>query len=112
MQNTGSTATIGLQSTLFSDVNSIYQQFMQFHTQNPRVYELFKAFSFQLIKSGKKSLGAKMIIERIRWEMATGPKDAAGFKINNNYTAHYARLFIQEHKEYADYFETREIRKL
>jgi len=112
MQNTGSAAAVALLPSLFGDNKSIYDQFVRFHRQHPKVYELFKAFSLQLIKKGKTTLGAKMIIERIRWEMETGSHDEAGFKINNNYTAHYARLFMQEHKEYTGYFETREIKVL
>ena len=113
MQSTGSNSPITAQMpTLFEDERSIYQAFILFHTKYPRVYELFTAYCLQLIRGGHKKIGAKMVIERIRWEFATGSKDAQGFKINNNFTAHYVRLFQQNYRDYAGYFETRSIRKL
>lgn len=96
---------------------SINERFVAFHQQNPRVYELFVAFAKQLIKRQIENpkvevvrIGAKMIIERIRWEMATGSIDEMGFKINNDFIAHYARLFMAEYKQYNGCFETRGIR--
>lgn len=97
---------------LFGDYNkTIQERFVKFHQEYPKVYDLFKAFAIQLIKKGHKKVGARMIIERIRWEFATGDsKDEMGFKINNYFIAHYARLFIQQHPEYKEFIETRTIR--
>lgn len=91
---------------------SIYVKFLAFHTQHPQVYILFDRFAKQLIEKGHKKLGSKMIMERIRWEISTGSKDQDGFKINNNYTAHYSRLFIKNNPQYREYFDFREIRAL
>ncbi len=92
---------------------SIYKNFLHFHTKYPQVYLLFEKFAKQLIESGHEKLGAKMIMERIRWEISTGgAKDKDGFKINNNFTAYYSREFIKNHPQYTDYFEFRTIRKM
>ncbi len=112
MQTATPVRTFTAAPTLFDDERGIYAQFLSFHEKYPKVYDLYKAFCFQLINKAYTKIGSKMIIERIRWEIATGSKDDAGFKINNNYTAHYARLFVQEHPQYKDYFEFREIKRL
>ena len=76
------------QGDLFdANAETNYNKFLEFHREYPKVYELFEKFTLQLIYKGHTSLGAKMVIERIRWEMATdGSKDASGFKINNNFS--------------------------
>ena len=72
---------------------------------------MFERFAKQLIEQfGYKRIGAKMIIERVRWECAINSKDKQGYKINNDYTAHYARLFIQNNPQYRDCFETRKLK--
>lgn len=100
------------QADLFVMGPSIYKNFLHFHVKYPQVFLLFEKFALQLIQAGHVKLGAKMIMERIRWEIQTGSKDADGFKINNNYTAYYSRLFIKNHPEYKDFFEFRIIRRM
>lgn len=102
-----------LQMELFSSMErSYYKKFLDFHILNPRVYLLFERFAKQLIEKGHKKLGAKMIMERIRWEITTGSKDDQGFKINNNYISYYSRLFVKNNPLLMEYFEFREIRRL
>jgi hypothetical protein len=100
------------QGNLFAVVNDTnYKKFCVFHAEFPKVYELFERFSLNLIQRGRTKLGAKMIIERIRWEMATdGSRDAEGLKINNNYTCYYSRLFVERHPQYKEYFDFREVK--
>lgn len=96
--------------TLFGG-NTVADRFARFHKENPRVYLLFEKFALQLIKDyGYKRLGAKMIMERVRWECYTEGKDERGFKINNDFIAHYARLFIRNYPQHAQCFEARIIR--
>lgn len=102
-----------LQIDLFASIDGWRKRFEDFHLTNPQIYLLFERFAKELIAKGHKKLGARMIIERIRWECATNSqKDDAGFKINNMFIAHYARLFIQKNPQYKDYFEFREIKRL
>lgn len=95
---------------LFSE-ETVQERFVKFHHQFPKVYDLFRSFALQLIRKGHKQIGARMIIERIRWEFATGSQDEMGFKINNDFIAHYARMFQNEFPELKDFIETRAIRK-
>lgn len=103
-----------IQSDLFADVRGIRKRFEDFHLTHPQVYLLFEKFALALINKGHKKLGAKMIVERIRWEITFEHQvnDSEGFKINNDFVAHYARMFIKNHPTYKDYFEFRIIKSL
>lgn len=96
---------------LFQSQETNRIRFLTFHLKHPRVYTLYDRFAKELISQGHKKLGSKMIIERIRWEYWTGSHDEYNFKINNDFTAWYAREFIKHNPQYAEYFELREIKK-
>lgn len=103
-----------VQTDLFASEKGIRKRFEDFHLTHPQVYLMFEKFALALINKGHKKLGAKMIVERIRWEIAFENKveDDKGFKINNDFVAHYARMFIKNHPQYKDYFEFRIIKSL
>lgn len=79
--------------------------FEAYHRANPQVFELFERFTYEKIAQGVTRLGAKAVAERIRWESPVSGDD--GFKLNNNYPAYYARLFMQKHPEHDGLFQTR-----
>jgi hypothetical protein len=85
----------------------IKTRFDAFHAEHPRVYMLFSIFALQLLQRGHTKIGAKMIMERVRWECFTGSKDMHGYKINNDFIAHYARLFVDEFPQHKECFEFR-----
>jgi len=78
-------------------------QFIEFHAKNPNVYEQFKDFAFQAIAVGRRALSSKLIIERIRWETTISTTDDQ-FKVSNNHTADYARLFTRDFPEHKGFF--------
>lgn len=112
IETTGPELSDVMQGELFVMGPSIYKKFLDFHIKYPQVYLLFEKFALQLIGAGKIKLGARMIIERIRWEITTGSKDDDGFKINNMFIAYYSREFIKHHPEYREYFEFRIIKRM
>ena len=82
-------------------------RFEDFHTGNPRVYEVLVALARQWVAStGRRKLGIKTLYERARWEIAlsTGDPD---FKLNNNYTAFYARLIMDSEADLRGLFDLR-----
>ena len=87
-------------------LRDLVNEFKTFHSKNPEVYELFKTFTFRAINAGHIRLSSEMIINRIRWEtsVVTSDKD---YKINNDYKPFYARLFMEEHQTYGNFFNTR-----
>ena len=82
------------------------EKFNQYHAENPEIYQSFERFALYVIRQ-RARYGAKAIMERVRWHsMETGNDD---FKINNNYTSYYVRLFEENHPEHADFFRKRKV---
>jgi hypothetical protein len=75
----------------------------KFHRENPYVYILFEQYTFEAIRAGHRQYGAKSVCERLRWHTdmeITGDT----FKISNNNTALYARLFHLLHPKFDGFF--------
>ena len=89
---------------------SMKTKFLRFHRQYPEVYRMFKKITLEAIKKGFKNYGSKGICERIRWETKGDVKED-GYKINNNYTAFYARLFEKEHPNHEGFFRKRKVKQ-
>tara|TARA_Y100000310_G_C20632620_1_gene789449 strand:+ start:1277 stop:1720 length:444 start_codon:yes stop_codon:yes gene_type:complete len=79
-----------------------------YHQENPEVYELFKRFTFEAIRSGKTRYSAWGIIHRIRWhtDMETTGSE---YKISNNNIAYYSRLFMEDYPQYEGFFQTKKM---
>lgn len=84
------------------------RKFLEYHRDNPHVYELFKEFALQIIKSGHKNFSARGIFHRIRWETYTDDRFEP-LKVNNNYSSGYARLFEQDYPEHKGFFRKRKL---
>lgn len=93
-------------------LNSLEASFWRFHRENPEVYGLFDKFTRQSIDAGRKQFAVSIVIERIRWATMVETKGGGDFKINNNYRAYYARLWMRNNPEHAGFFRTRETRAL
>lgn len=81
------------------------ETFESYQARNPKIYEEFVKYANELIEAGEKKIGSKSIFERIRWESKI--KKIGEFKINNNYSADYARKFEQDYPHFAGIFEKR-----
>lgn len=79
--------------------------FIKYHQENPEIWQEFKSLALRLIGRGVKRYGAKCIMEVVRYHKTITTKGE--FKINNSYTAHYARAFIAKYPQHKDFFETR-----
>jgi len=79
---------------------------LRYDEQNPEIWELFKRFTFHAIHAGRKHVGSRLIIERIRWESIVRAIDK-DYKINNNLQPYYARKFMRLFPPYKGLFETR-----
>jgi len=88
---------------------SIQERFEEWLDQNPHIYSLFKRYAEELRHTGRHRYGAKSIIERVRWHVATQTVGEP-FKINNNYTSRLARKLIDEDATFEDFFELRRIK--
>jgi hypothetical protein len=87
-------------------MNLLEQDFVEFHAKNPHVYKLFDQFTKALISRGYAHQSADVVLHRIRWETLIETTDDT-FKINNNYSAYYARLWMRDNPTYKGFFRTR-----
>lgn len=89
---------------------TIQDKFEAYHKANPSIYNLFKRYTWEMIrKRGKAS--SKLIINQIRWEININTKRQEGdFKINDAFTSRYVRMLLENHPEISGYFELRNLR--
>lgn len=92
--------------TRFTFEPASQSRFDEYHAANPQVYALLRRFALEAKRSGRERLGIKALFERVRWYTDVEAK-ADSFKVNNNYTAFYARLLMEQEPELKDFFETR-----
>jgi hypothetical protein len=93
-------------NTPLPEQNRLTKAFDKFHAANPQVWQEFESAALTMARTGRKRYGAKTIWEVMRYRrdlQTTGTK----YKLNNNYTAYYARLFKQEYPEFSEFFELR-----
>lgn len=78
--------------------------FRAYHDENPGIYAAFVDYAFEASKKFKH-YSAKTIMERVRWEVEIGA--GKEFKINNDFTSLYARLFVYNYPGLETFFEFR-----
>jgi len=88
---------------------TIQKQFDSFHAHNPQIYQAFARFTFHVIARGFKRFSADAIMHRVRWETNVEYRGYR-YKINNNFVALYARLFMKDFPQYSGFFEIRQRR--
>lgn len=90
---------------------TIEEQFQAFHQTNPNVFFELIGLAEQLRRAGHMRGSMKMLFEVLRWERMIQTDDPSSeFKLNNNYTSHYARLIIDTHPRFEGFFELRSLR--
>jgi hypothetical protein len=93
-----------------SDQTDLERRFVEFHEKNPQVYAELLRLARLLKARGHKRIGMKMLFEQLRWQHALKTTDLSGFKLNNNYTAYYARMLMERNLDLVGFFETREVK--
>ena len=86
---------------------TIQERFEAFHKSNPHVYNELCNLARQLKARGRERYGIKSLFEALRWHKAMQTSDEE-FKLNNNFTAFYARLLMAQEPELDGFFEVRE----
>lgn len=100
-------ATEPARRSVFGD--SIEQRFDRWVHDNPQVWELFVRFARELRASGLRRAGAKLIVERIRFEVAVKTV-GDDFKLNNDFTSRLARRLVLHDPSFDGFFEFRELK--
>lgn len=87
--------------------NPMVRAFEQFHRDNPQVYAILVRLAREWVRAtGRDKLGIKALYERARWEIAIQTQDA-DYKLNNNFTAFYARLIMAQEPDLSELFHMR-----
>ncbi len=87
--------------------------FEEFHRDNPHVYERLKRLAFRLKVRGVQRWGIKALYEVLRFEEALATSASAGtYRLNNNFTALYARKLMEAEPDLEGFFELRERKRL
>ena len=84
----------------------LWKQFVQFDEAHPDIWRHFEAITFELIGRGIKHYSADSILHVIRFHRATSTQKEA-FRINNNFSACYARKWASCHPKRAHFFARR-----
>lgn len=101
-------------ATLFDRLTrrSIDERFEAFHTENPKVFELFCRFADEARRTGRTRYSADAILHRLRWHLEIEVRDTGEeFALNNDFTSRYARLLIEEDPSFDGFFELRKLRE-
>lgn len=108
------TAKVGPPRSVYDDApprrRSIAARFAEFHAANPHIYAEIVKMARRARARGAERIGIKMLWEALRWQLAveTGRVDGDTFRLNNVFTAHYARLVMEQEPDLRGIFETRE----
>jgi hypothetical protein len=95
------------QLSLITNEDRILREFKQFHFQNPHVYQGLRTLALQLKRAGRNYYGIKALFEVLRYEHALKTISDDYLKLNNNYTALYARKLMEEEQELDGFFRLR-----
>jgi hypothetical protein len=83
---------------------TLEEQFEEFHSRNPGVYDLFEKFTFEAINKGHKRISHWLIANRVRWETQINTTGNP-YKISNDFIGLYARMFVKKYPKYANLFQ-------
>lgn len=85
---------------------TIQERFEAFHFQNRHVYEALRTLALDMQRRGVQRYGMKGLFEILRWQWAIQTQGEE-YRLNNNFTALYARALMNNVPELRDFFETR-----
>jgi hypothetical protein len=90
----------------YQDCQTIEERFQAFHDRNPQVYRALRDMALEMRRRGHRQYGIKALFEVLRFNHAMRTEGDI-FKLNNNYTALYARLLMDNEPELDGFFELR-----
>jgi hypothetical protein len=87
--------------------------FLTYHRKFPEIWNHFERLSLKVWETGRRKYGAQTIVHNIRWHVEIEER-GEDFKINNEFIAYYARVFLMKYPEAAEigFFELRELKEI
>jgi hypothetical protein len=92
------------------EAETIEARFRAFHEANPHVYGLLRALALDYLRAGHDRCGIKMLYEVLRYQSGIYTKTNEPYQLNNDFTALYARLLMEQEPVLDGFFETRKRR--
>jgi hypothetical protein len=90
---------------------TLEEKFLEFHRNNPAVYDALVEEGRILIIRGHRKFGISMLWEQLRWRCYLETyDDEVDFRLPNNYRAYYARLIMQQEPLFEGVFSLAELR--
>ncbi len=83
------------------------ESFEGFDANNPHIYEAFKKYTLDLIKSGHNHSSAWLVVNRMRWDSAIKTVSDLDYKIPNDFIGVYARRFHKHYPEHEGFFKVK-----
>lgn len=80
-------------------------EFLDFHKKNRNLWKEFEQTCLDLIRKGEKRWSVMGIFAVVRWKGLF--KQSAMFKVNNNLSPVYSRVFRLKYPQYKEFFKTR-----
>tara|TARA_Y100000593_G_scaffold74079_1_gene136179 strand:- start:701 stop:1123 length:423 start_codon:yes stop_codon:yes gene_type:complete len=90
-----------------------WEKFKSLHKNKPEIYKEFCRVTDALISRGHKQYSAYGVMHIVRfsvWKEGVTMQPEEDFKISNNMTPFYARLYIRDFPEHEDFFVTKPIK--
>ena len=88
----------------------IWKRFLAFDAANPHVYRRVVQLARKAKMRGLEHYSIDGIFHVMRWEIAIRTKSNDQFRLNSDYTSHYARMVMSRNADLKDFFETRKQR--
>lgn len=85
---------------------TLEQRFEAFRKAHPEILSLLKAKALELKARGFKRYGIKALWEAMRYDLSVQAGEQP-YKLDNSFTAPYARLLMQVEPRLQGFFETR-----
>jgi phosphorylcholine metabolism protein LicD len=79
------------------------RRFLKYHDNNPEIWAAYEKEAFRLIASGYEYISSKGIFETLRHNPEI-KKENKEFKVQNNHTPHYARVFVIKYPQHKSKF--------
>lgn len=86
--------------------DQVVRKFLDFHKRKPEVYQAFKDVILKVRSRGRERWGAKAAMEIVRYKLNI-EKDGE-YKIQNSFTALYARVLLYKHPELEGFIVTKQ----
>ena len=90
----------------------LYEKWLAFHIVNPQIYAQICQLAQEAIDAGFEHYSIEIIYCTMRHHINISTRGAHNFKFPNNHRACYARLWLEQHPDYPEFFRLCALRSL